>query len=292
MTDIKHVIIGCGDVGRRIAIQLIMAGEQSSSILGLVRSQDSAEKCSELKIQSERLDFDQSNFELRKLDQANCYYLVPPQKSSERDLRSRAVLANLHKNQINPNKVTLISTTGVYGDCAGEWVSEQSKAMPLTDRGKRRLDAEGEWSGWCQSHDVDYVILRVPGIYAKSRIPRQRIEQGTPVVNPQECGYTNRIHADDLASVAITAMQAPVTGEIYNATDGCPGKISEYLQAAAAELGLAMLPEISMQEAQQTLSNQMLSYLSESRKISNQKMLAELKITLRYPNFKQGLKFG
>ncbi len=284
--------MGCGDVGRRIATQLIKSGEQAASILGIVQSQGSNLKCLDLEINVDRSDFDRSDFALSSLDQSSCYYLVPPQKSAELDLRSRTVLADLTAKKITPKKVVLISTTGVYGDYSGEWVTEQSDTKPLTERGKRRLDSEQQWSGWCQSQGIDYVILRVPGIYARSRIPRQRIEQRIPVVTANECGYTNRIHADDLASVAITAMQVAVTGEIYNVTDGSPGKITEYLQAAAVELKLAEPPEISMHEAKQTLSSGMLSYLSESRKISNEKMLTELKITLRYPNFRQGLKFG
>ena len=136
------------------------------------------------------------------------------------------------------------------------------------------------------------VILRVPGIYANSRIPRERIAKRIPVVNATECGYTNRIHADDLAHVAIAAMLADRQYEIYNATDGTPGKITEYLQAACEILGEDPLPEISMQQAREQLSAGMLSYLGESRRISNEKMLNDLKITLSYPNFKEGLKFG
>jgi len=292
MAKVKHVIIGCGDVGRRIAAQLITKGEDPLSILGIVQSRESAINCANLGIDVERLDFDQTDFLLSQLDQANCYYLVPPQKSNHIDLRSRSALANMDKSDIKPNKVVLISTTGVYGDCAGEWVTEQNDPNPKTERGQRRLDAETQWSTWANTKKVDYVILRVPGIYARSRIPRKRIEQGIPVVRASECGYTNRIHADDLARISIAAMQNSVTDEIYNATDGVPGKITEYLQAAAAELKLAMPPEISMQEARTTLSAGMLSYLGESRKISNKKMLAELKVTLHYPNFRQGLKSG
>lgn len=292
MTDIKHVLIGCGDVGRRIAAQLIKNGEQAAAILGLVKSQDSALKCQELAINVEKFDVDQSDFVLPKGKQHNYYYLVPPQKTGELDLRSRAILAAFDQAQIRPSKVVLISTTGVYGDCDGNWVTELSETNPQTDRGKRRLDSETQWTDWCKTQNIDYVILRVPGIYARSRIPRQRIEQRIPVVNASECGFTNRVHADDLAAVAIAAMQSAISAEIYNATDGTPGKITDYLNAAAQELNLPIPPQISMQEAEQSLSAGMLSYLSESRKISNQKMLTELKITLRYPNFREGLKFG
>jgi len=135
------------------------------------------------------------------------------------------------------------------------------------------------------------VILRVPGIYANSRLPVERIKKRTPVVEARECGFTNRIHADDLAEVAIAAMRIAGAGEIFNVTDGTPGKISDYLQAAALALGEQPLPEVSMAEAQTMLSVGMLSYLGESRKISNSKMLKELKVVLRYPDFREGIKY-
>lgn len=292
MSESKHIIVGCGNVGRRIASQLISAGDNPDLILGIVQSQESVTLCSEIGIKAEKQDLDQPAFSLEQLKQSNVYYLVPPQKSGDTDMRTRAVLAAMSHANVKPNKVVLISTTGVYGDCSGEWVTEKSDTNPQTDRGKRRLDSEQQWTEWCKNQSTDYVILRVPGIYARSRIPRKRIEQGIPVVTASECGYTNRIHADDLARVSIAAMNKSVSGEIYNATDGTPGKITEYLQAAAAELNLAMPPEISMHEAKQTLSAGMMSYLGESRKISNQKMLTELAVNLHYADFRHGLKNG
>ena len=110
-----------------------------------------------------------------------------------------------------------------------------------------------------------------------------------PVVRAEECGFTNRIHADDLARICVVAMNRAKNADIFNVTDGSPGTISEYLKAAAQVVGLPSLPEISMQQAQTMLSRGMLSYLGESRKISNKKMLRELEIELLYPDFRQGL---
>jgi len=184
----------------------------------------------------------------------------------------------------------VISTTGVYGDCQGEWVDETSPTEPQTERGQRRLDLEAQWLSWGEMNNVCVVILRVPGIYAYSRLPIERIRRRTPVVRAQECGFTNRIHADDLAAIMLVAMKGAQAGDIFNVTDGTPGKISEYLQAAAQVLGEQPLPEISMAQAQTQLSLGMLSYLSESRKISNRKMLDELNVVLRYPDFREGIK--
>jgi len=292
MSSHRHVIIGCGDVGQRIVGQLLFDGAMASSITGVVRSHDSANAVDALGVSCQKIDFDQIGNDLSLLKDAHCFYLVPPQTSGVTDQRSRNLITELEKQNVSPKKVVLISTTGVYGDCNGEWVTEQSLAQPQTERGQRRLDSEQQWLNWAEGHSIPILVLRVPGIYANSRIPRERIIKRTPVVKASECGFTNRVHADDLAMIAMTAMNSNRDKEVYNATDGTPGKISDYLQTACRILGHKSLPEISMEEAKKELSSGMLSYLSESRKISNKKMLDQLEVTLRYPNYVEGLKFG
>ena len=285
------VIIGCGDVGRRIVWRLLKTGKKSKDVIALVNSQSSMHACAALEVAAKHFDLDAIQTELEFCDKAEIYYTVAPQKQGLNDLRSKSLLNYFRKKNIKPSKAVVISTTGVYGDCDGEWVDERSPTQPQTERGHRRLDLEQQWLAWGSAADVPVVILRVPGIYAKSRLPVERIRKGSPVVSADECGFTNRIHADDLTEVAITAMQSAGAGEIFNVTDGTPGKISEYLQAVAQELNEKPLPEISMRDAQTQLSAGMLSYLSESRKISNRKMLDELRVKLRYPDFREGLKF-
>jgi len=255
----RSLIFGCGDVGRRIVKQLFESGVSSAAIDGYVNSDQSAALASSvLGVKCELLDLDSAPLNLQACNAVQLYYTVAPPKHGVVDLRSRRVIETFMADGIKPLKVVLISTTGVYGDCNGDWVDEQSPTIPKTERGLRRLDSEQIWLKWGQSQGVDVVVLRVPGIYAYSRLPRE-------------------------------AMRIAPANEIYNATDGSPGKISDYLQAAARALGYEPLPEITMQQAQNELSLGMLSYLNESRKISNQKMIDELQIELLYPDFKQGL---
>lgn len=286
----KQLIFGCGDVGRRIVRFLLDEGAEPKEISGLVNSEISKSKAADLGISTEIVDLDCLENDLFVCHQTQMYYTIAPQKSGREDLRSSAVIKQFEKNGILPMKVVLISTTGVYGDYKGEWVDEQSEASPQTDRGKRRLSSEQQWLEWGSRNFVSVSVLRAPGIYAYSRIPRQRIAKKIPVVSAEECGFTNRVHADDLARACIQTMDKAVHTDIYNVTDGRPGKISEYLQAAAKVLEMPPLPEISMQQAQQELSEGMLSYLSESRKISNRKLIDELGFELLYPNFRIGLR--
>jgi len=285
----KSVILGCGDVGRRIVKVLRSNGNAPNDIFAYVNSKNSLQAAAELGVSGDMINLDSLQNDLASCDKADVYYTIAPQKSGETDARTQAVLAKFEQCKLRPHKVVLISTTGVYGDCEGAWVDETSSTQPMTDRAKRRLDSEKQWLSWGASRAIDIVVLRVPGIYAFSRIPRERLKRRTPIVRAGECGYTNRIHADDLAQICVIAMMRAKSGEIFNATDGTPGKVSEYLSEAAKVIGVDPLPEISMQQAFNELSSGMLSYLGESRKISNKKMLKDLEVTLQYPDFKQGL---
>ena len=286
------VIFGCGDVGRRIAGQLLESGVSAADVVAVVQSPAGRVACEKIGVSAKQYDLDGQAGDPGFCHDSNLYYLVPPQRQGVQDLRSRALLEAFGQHDVRPKKAVLISTTGVYGDYRGEWVDEHTATNPQTERGKRRLDSEQIWLAWGRENQVPVVILRVPGIYAFSRIPRTRIEQRIPVVRAEECGFTNRIHADDLAAVAIAAMQRGQGGEVYNVTDGTPGKITDYLQTAAEVIGAEPLPEISMAQARTELSSGMLSYLEESRKISNKKMLRELGVELRYEDFREGLKKG
>ncbi len=288
-----NVILGCGDVGRRIVKTLLSQNTALDSIHAYVNSQASIALCERLGLTACSLDLDKdcSAIGFEPCQSSHVFYTIAPQKEGELDLRSQALLESWERKSIVPRKVVLISTTGVYGDCKGEWVTERSANRPQTARGKRRLHSETIWQEWADKNNVPLVVLRVPGIYAYSRLPVERIKKGIPVVRADECGFTNRIHADDLARICVVAMQKQVRGT-FNATDGAPGKISEYLQEAARALDLPALPEIAMREAQAILSPGMLSYLNESRKISNEALLAALDLTLLYPDFRVGIKHG
>jgi NAD dependent epimerase/dehydratase family enzyme len=287
------LIFGCGDVGRRIAKVLIDKSPSEAKINGYVHSIQSQRQAVSFGVPCQIIDLDKlgsgSDIDFTACQGAELYYTVAPQKHGHSDQRSDSLIKHFMMADIRPAKVVVISTTGVYGDYDGEWVCELSPTEPKTERGQRRLDLERQWQAWGESQGVAIVVLRVPGIYAFNRLPRKRLEQKIPVVRASECGFSNRVHADDLARMCILAMRKAPAGEIYNATDGVPGKISEYLQAAAQALDYPPLPEISMSQAQHLLSEGMLSYLSESRKISNQKIVKQLGYQLLYPDFKQGL---
>lgn len=285
-------IVGCGDIGQRVAVKCQQQGAASfANAEGLVHSAASAARLEQAGISARQIDLDnpQSLYPTTDLkpDGRPVYYFAPPPPEGREDSRLQGWLAAL--GEAKPTKIVLISTTGVYGDAGGGWLSEQNPVSPQADRAWRRLDAETQLRVWGRKNKVPVVVLRVPGIYGPGKLPRARLEKGLPVLREAEAGYSNRIHADDLASICIAAMQHGRADEIYNVSDGTPGTMTDYFNQVADHLGLPRPPQISLAEAETQLSEGMLAYLKESRRIDNTKMLRELKVVLRYPSLQSGL---
>lgn len=282
-------IIGCGDIGRRVAkrINALYQG-QVYRINALVSSEASAAEGLALGINTLIHDLDSdAALPVSEFQNAELYYFAPPPSSGEQDTRLQTVLTQLGDL---PKRIVLISTTGVYGNCEGGWVDESSPVKPQTDRAKRRASAESILQNWAEQYQREYIILRVPGIYALERLPLERLRKNLPVVQRSEAAYTNRIHADDLAAICITAMESSLTAEIFNTTDGHPGTMVDYFNQVADYAGLPRPPQISLQDANEKLSKGMLSYALESRRIKNDKLLNLLDIELIYPDISSALK--
>lgn len=279
-------IVGCGDIGRRVAALCLAEGQV---VTGLVRSAVSAAALAAVGIAPLQADLDDPT----TLGRVNCagqavYYFAAPPAEGEIDPRMEHFLAGIAADRL-PLRIVYISTTGVYGDCGGAWITEAQPVNPRTPRGKRRLSAENALRTWSAQTGVPVVILRVPGIYGPGRLPAERIRKGLPVLREEEAPYSNRIHADDLARICMAAMQRGTPGAVYNVADNQPTTMSHYFNRIADTLGLPRPPAVSMSEAREQLTAAMLSFIEESRRIDNRKMREELGVALLYPDLESGL---
>jgi nucleoside-diphosphate-sugar epimerase len=240
------LIVGCGDIGQRVAVRLLAAGR---AVTGVVRSEASALAVKAAGVHTVRVDLDsdsQPSGWAGGYDEV--YYFAPPPREGDSDDRLRRFLAQLDTGPA-PSRIVYISTSAVYGDCGGEWITESQPVAPTTARGRRRLDAENRLCSWTQAHGVRLVILRVPGIYGPGKLPLARLEKGLPVLREADAPWTNRIHADDLADICIAAMQADSPGIVYNVSDGHPSNMTDYFFRVADAAGLPRPPEVDRQEA-------------------------------------------
>jgi len=215
------------------------------------------------------------------------YYFVPPPAQGQYDTRLGNFLARLADGAL-PARFVLISTTGVYGDNAGAWVDENTPPAPHFDRARRRLHGEQQLQQWAEAKKIPWVILRIPAIYGPGRLPEKSLRDARPVVCAEEAPWVNRIHVDDLVQFCLAAGTREVTG-IFNISDGEPRTMTDYFFQVADALGLPRPPTLSLAQARQVMTPGMLSYLAESRRVSNRKALAELGVILKYPNLAAGL---
>ena len=219
-------------------------------------------------------------------------HAAPPADAGERDERTRHLLAALSGARMLPRRVVYLSTSGVYGDCGGARVDELRPLAPQSDRARRRVDAETVLGEWGRSHRVEIVVLRVPGIYAADRLPLERLRQRTPVLRAEDDGYTNHIHADDLAAICVRALDPDAPAGAYNASDDTELKMGDWFDLVADRHGLPRPPRIPRADAERLIPPALLSFMRESRRLVNRRLKDVLGIALRYPTVFEGVPRG
>jgi len=216
-------------------------------------------------------------------------HCAPPPSHGSTDPRTANLLAALERGAIIPARIVYLSTTGVYGDCAGALVDESRSTNPQTDRARRRVDAERQLVDWCLRHGAQLTVLRVPGIYAADRLPLERLRKGTPALRPAEDVFTNHIHAEDLASICVRALDDDAPAGVYNVSDDSNLKMGDWLDLVADRAQLPRPPRIARAEAPAEVSPMLLSFMNESRRVVNERLKRVLGVRLAYPTVFEGL---
>jgi nucleoside-diphosphate-sugar epimerase len=285
----RVLIVGCGDVGQRVAARLpagvrVLALTSSAERVALLRTQG---------LVPLRGDLDHPASLRRLAGLADrVLHLAPPPAQGVRDPRTRALGQALLRRS-RPLALVYGSTSGVYGDCGGDWVAETRLPAPRTERGLRRLDAEAAVRFLARAGGVRASVLRIPGIYAPDRAggtPRARLAKGTPVLRAEDDVYTNHIHADDLARACIAALWRGRPQRTVNVNDDTVLKMGDYFDLAADLYGMPRPPRVAADVARGQLPLMLLSFMSESRRLRNTRMRRELRLALRYPTVQDGLR--
>jgi nucleoside-diphosphate-sugar epimerase len=280
------LIIGCGDIARRALPWLV----KHYRVYAAVRSDARHRELRALGVTPLRADLDKPRSLRRLAGIGNLIlHFAPPQETGVVDRRTQMLLAALSTGKILPRRLVYISTSGVYGDCGGAWVSEARPVHPQTGRARRRVDAEMRLRRFGRKRRVAVSILRAPGIYAGDRLPLARLERGLPLLQESDDIYTNHIHADDLAAIAQMALARGRAGRIYNASDDSVLKMGEYFDLIAGRFGLPRAPRLPRTEVERRLSPAMLSFMGESRRLSNRRIKRELGVKLKYPEVASAL---
>ena len=179
--------------------------------------------------------------------------------------------------------VGYLSTTGVYGDRDGDWVDESSALTPATKRGRARVKAEAAWSDL----GLPLHIFRLAGIYGPGRGPFAKVRAGTARRIIKQGQVFSRIHVEDIAQVVAASIARPDPGAIYNVCDDDPAPPQEVIAYAAELLGVEVPQAVRIEDAEMTPMAR--SFYAESKKVRNDRIKADLGVTLKYPNYRVGL---
>lgn len=284
----RVLLVGCGDIGLRVARQL---GDH----VRLLALTSSEQRVPELRARGitpllGNLDKLASLKRLAGLA-TRVIHLAPPPGGGWQDPRTQGLLATLRRR--SPARALVYgSTSGVYGDCQGALVTENRPVHAETARAQRRIDAELRVRHFGRATGVKVNLLRIPGIYASDRnggTPRERLLKGTPVLQASDDVFTNHIHADDLARACVLALWRARPGRIYNVNDDTCLKMGDYFDLAADIYALPRPPRVPRSTASEQLPLILLSFMGESRRLDNTRLKTELGFVLRYRTVSEGL---
>ena len=285
------LIVGCGDIGLRV-LRLLSPRWR---VLALTSS---PKRVAELRAAGAvpllgNLDDAATLARLAGLADS-VLHLAPPPPSGRSDPRSAHLVQALARSP-RVQRLVYASTSGVYGDAGGARVSETRTVAPATERAWRRVDAERRLRWYGRSSGVAVSLLRVPGIFALDRVggdPRDRVRRGAPLLVPADDVYTNHIHADDLARACVAALLRGAPQRVYHVSDASQLTMGEHFDAVADQAGLPRPPRITREQAERSLSPMTLSFMSESRRLDNTRLVRELRLHLRYPTPLEALAEG
>lgn len=277
------MILGCGDVGMRL-LPLLRDRFRIFAVTTQASKQEELRAAGAIPVLAD-LDRAPTLARLARLA-THVVHLAPPQSDGVIDRRTRNLAAILPER----THLVYVSTSGVYGDCGGERVEETRRIAPHNARAQRRADAERVLRRWARHARGRLAILRVPGIYADDRLPIERLQKGTPALATADDVFTNHIHADDLARIIVAALHHGMPQRIYHAVDDSDMKMGDYFDAVADARGLARPPRLPRGELEHRVTPMMLSFMSESRRLSNRRIKSELGVRLLYPTVEQALR--
>ena len=181
--------------------------------------------------------------------------------------------------------ITYLSATSVYGDHKGEWVNENSKTNPISNKGVARLKAENSWTSLEKNNKLPVQIFRLSGIYSNEKNILVRLKSGDVRLINKKDHYFSRIHLDDISNILFKSLSKFKSGEIYNLSDDKPASSKEITLYGAKMLNIENI------EVDVIKSEKLKNFYNESKKISNKKVKNYFNYNLMFPSYIEGLNY-
>ena len=100
--------------------------------------------------------------------------------------------------------------------------------------------------------------------------------------------YFSRIHVEDIAEILFISLKKFNSGEIFNISDDYPSSNTDLVKYAASLINVKTPKRISVDQIE---SEMLKDFYKDSKNIKNQKIKSFFVYNLKYPTFKEGLKF-
>jgi nucleoside-diphosphate-sugar epimerase len=210
-----RLIFGCGYLGRRVAQLWLAAGHR---VAALTRGNADALRTAGI----EAISGDVLNCAtLRSLPAASTVlYAVGLDRAAGKPMREVYVggLGNVLDTLPAVGRFVYVSSTSVYGQIDGGWVTEADATEPTEEAGRVVLEAEQ----LLRVKRPDAIVLRFAGIYGPDRLLRkQPTLKGEPLTGDAN-KWLNFVHVADGAGAVLRAESHGAPGETYNVADGAP----------------------------------------------------------------------
>ncbi len=284
MNKSNLILAGSGYLGESIIAEYKII-KDTFNIIELCRSI----KTHKPGVKSIQIDFDNITDDMKYIEGSVVVYMAPPDTESLKDTRLNKFLNKISYYRIK--KLIYISTSGVYGNCNGQIVNEENQINPLTDRAKRRANAESQIKSYCKRNNIGGIIFRVPGIYGRNRLPIKRVMDRDPLIKIEESRTTNLIHVSDLTRLVIKAFElSNKETEIINVSDGKAIKTTKYYEIIYKALNIKLPEYISYEQAMSMYDEKRASFLKESRVLDITKMKELFPDCIKYEKLEDGIE--
>ncbi len=274
----KAVVLGCGFVGARLARLFAHADWE---VIGVTHSREAARGLANESFRAIACDITDrvALAEASILQNADVAISAVSSGRGDADVY-RSLYFNGMQNALEilqPRSAIFVSSTSVYAQRNGEWVTEDSPAEPQRETG--RILRETETFVLAQGG----IVARLAGIYGPGRsVLLQKFLEGHAVIEGDGQRYINQIHADDAASALFFLIQNRAKTGVYNVVDDTPLTQSEIYEWLAAHFKKPLPPRGAINTHRKRGWT--------NKRVSNAKLRA-VGWEPRFPSFREALSF-
>ncbi|WP_380675479.1 SDR family oxidoreductase [Salinigranum sp. GCM10025319] len=280
----RTVVLGCGYVGLELGRQL---RDRGHDVVGVRRSDAGLDAVADAGLDPVRADVTDPE-SLSDVPDADWLVFAASSGGRGADAARRVFVRGL-ENAVEafagrddpPERLVYTSSTGVYGDHGGDWVDEDTRIEPTTEKTQVLAEAEDV----ALSAPFPSAVARFAGLYGPDRY-----RLGRYLTGPVTEGYLNMVHRADAAGAVRFALEEAIDGVVLIVDDE-PVSKWEFADWLADECGVDRPPKRTKEDRLDAgdLSEAARRRILTSKRCSNRR-LRELGYEFTYPTYREGYR--